>query len=60
MSMNLNKMDETREDGLLHSGIHNIEKALTDEIECILKRNQNEKFLRKLLTRALILEELGK
>ena len=36
----------------------NTEKLLTVEIERILERNQNETFLRKLLTRALILEEL--
>lgn len=33
-------------------------KLLTEEIHLILARNQNEHFLRKLLTRALILEEL--
>lgn len=34
------------------------ESILIEEITCILKRNQTEKFLRSLLTRALILEEL--
>ena len=33
-------------------------KALAKEIECILERNQDEKFLRKLLTRAIILEKV--
>lgn len=36
------------------------EKNLTEEIKRILERNQNEKFLRKLLTRAIILERLMK
>jgi len=36
------------------------EKVLTREIEHILERNQEERFLRKLLTRALILEKLIK
>lgn len=36
----------------------NTEKLLMEEITRILERNQNETFLRKLLTRALILEEL--
>jgi len=36
------------------------EKNLTEEIKRILARNQNEKFLRKLLTRAIILEKLMK
>lgn len=31
---------------------------LAEEIECILSRNRNEQFLRKLLTRAVILEKL--
>lgn len=31
---------------------------LTEEITRILERNQNERFLRKLLTRAVILEKL--
>ncbi len=31
---------------------------LTHEIECVLQRNQNEPYLRALLTRALILEKL--
>lgn len=35
-----------------------IEELLTEEIRFILERNQNEQFLRKLLTRALILEQL--
>ena len=34
-----------------------IEEFLTKEIGYILQRNQNEKFLRILLTRALILED---
>lgn len=36
----------------------NTEKLLTAEIMRILDRNQNETFLRRLLTRALILEKL--
>ncbi len=35
-------------------------KTLIAEIRYILERNQNEKFLRKLLTRAIILEKLLK
>ena len=34
------------------------EKNLTEEIKRILERNQNEKFLRKLLTRAIILASM--
>ena len=37
-----------------------IEKILTEEILCVLQRNQNEKYLRSLLTRALILEKIIK
>ena len=36
----------------------NTAKLLTQEIHLVLERNQNVCFLRKLLTRALILEEL--
>ena len=36
----------------------NTAEFLTEEIRLILARNQDERFLRKLLTRALILEEL--
>ena len=39
---------------------YSTEKFLMDEIKRILERNQNEKFLRKLLTRAIILEKLMK
>ena len=35
-----------------------VEKLLSDEIMRIVERNQNEAYLRKLLTRALILEEI--
>lgn len=35
-----------------------IEKIISDEIIRVVERNQNELFLRKLLTRALILEKL--
>lgn len=35
-----------------------IERIISDEIIRVVERNQNELFLRKLLTRALILEEL--
>ena len=45
---------------LLQEEVHTIENILTEEIKCILQRNQNEKFLQSLLTRALILEELMK
>lgn len=34
------------------------EKIISDEIIRVVERNQNELFLRKLLTRALILEKL--
>lgn len=34
------------------------EEFLKKEIQCIMNRNSNEKFLRALLTRAIILEEL--
>ena len=40
--------------------VHSTEKNLAEEIKRILERNQNEKFLRKLLTRAIILEKLMK
>lgn len=40
--------------------VNSTEKNLIEEIKCILERNQNEKFLRKLLTRAIILEKLMK
>ena len=33
-------------------------KIISDEIIRVVERNQNELFLRKLLTRALILEKL--
>ena len=33
-------------------------KQLMQEIEFVLKSNQNEKYLRAILTRALILEKL--
>jgi len=39
---------------------HSTEKNLTEEIKHILARNQNEEFLRKLLTHAIILERLMK
>ena len=39
---------------------HRTEKNLIEEIKRILERNQNEKFLRKLLTRAIVLEKLMK
>lgn len=35
-----------------------VEKLLSDEIMRVVQRNQNEAYLRKLLTRALILEEI--
>ncbi len=40
--------------------ISNTEKALIEEIKHVLERNQDEKFLRELLTRAIILEKLMK
>lgn len=40
--------------------VHSTEKKLAEEIKRILERNKNEKFLRKLLTRAIILERLMK
>ena len=40
--------------------VRSTEKNLTEEIKRILERNQNEKFLRKLLTRAIVLEKLMK
>jgi len=40
--------------------VYSTEKNLAEEIKRILERNQNEKFLRKLLTRAIILEKLMK
>lgn len=50
---------ELGKEGLPGNGaVHTTEKSLIKEIECVLKRNQNEKFLRSLLTRALILEKL--
>ena len=40
--------------------VHSTEKKITEEIKRVLERNQNEKFLRKLLTRAIILEKQNK
>ena len=54
------RTDQVGKEKLLRDGVHTIEKSLTKEIECILRRNQDEKFLRSLLTRALILEKLTK
>lgn len=39
---------------------NNTTKELTEEIKHILERNQNEDFLRKLLTHAIILEKIMK
>lgn len=33
-------------------------ELMIEEINCVLRRNKNEKFLRAILTRALIIEEL--
>ena len=33
-------------------------ELMIEEINCVLRRNKNEKFLRTILTRALIIEEL--
>lgn len=53
--------EEKMKEGLpLGDEVHTIEKILSEEIKCIIKRNQKEKFLRSLLTRAMILEELNK
>lgn len=38
--------------------VNSAEKNLIEEIKRILERNQDEEFLRKLLTRAIILEKL--
>lgn len=54
------KTDQVGKGELLREGVHTTEKSLTEEIEYILRRNQDEKFLRSLLTRALILEKLTK
>ena len=43
---------------LLQEDVHTVEEQLTKEISCIISRNQNQKYLQCLLTRALILEEL--
>lgn len=40
--------------------VHSTEKFLIEEIRRVIERNQDEKFLRKLLTRAIILENLMK
>lgn len=58
--MNRAEREKERKEELLRDGVHTIEKSLTEEIEYILRRNQDEKFLRSLLTRALILEKLAK
>ena len=42
--MERNKMDEL--------------EMMIEEINCVLRRNKNKKFLRTMLTRALIIEEL--
>lgn len=34
------------------------ERVLTEEIKRVIERNNNEAFLRKLLTRAIILEKV--
>lgn len=34
------------------------ERVLAEEIRCVIERNSNEAFLRKLLIRAIILEKL--
>lgn len=45
----------------MNEGIEkNNSELLAEEIKHILDRNQNEDFLRKLLTRAIILEKLLK
>lgn len=55
----MTKRDDGKEEMLRQEG-HSIERLLTDEIKCILERNQDESFLRSLLTRARIIEELKK
>ncbi len=42
----------------IYNAVPTTEEFLKKEIQCIMRRNSNEKFLRALLTRALILEEL--
>ena len=42
----------------LNTALNSAERVLAEEIRHIIDRNQNERFLRKLLTRAIILEKL--
>ena len=43
---------------ILNTAPNSAERVLAEEIRHVIERNQNEKFLRKLLTRAIILEKL--
>lgn len=60
MKIEQERTQKAGEKGLLREEAHTIESILTEEIKCILERNQDERFLRSLLTRAYILEELKK
>lgn len=53
-------VEEIKKEGLRQDEISAVEKTLISEIGCVLGRNINEKFLRSVLTRILILEELNK
>ena len=57
MNMTCKKEKTPKGEELPQDDTHTVEKLLTEEIIHILERNQTEKFLRSLLTRALILEE---
>ena len=42
----------------LNTAPNTAERVLTEEIKRVIERNNNEAFLRKLLTRAIILEKV--
>lgn len=55
---NLMGLAERTELSALTTAPNSNEKALAKEIRHVIERNPNEAFLRKLLTRAIILEKL--
>ncbi len=42
----------------LNTALNSAERVLAEEIRHVIERNNDETFLRKLLTRAIILEKL--
>lgn len=55
---NLMGLTEWTEQPVPTTASNSTEKALAKEIRHVIERNPNEAFLRKLLTRAIILEKL--